>query len=62
MSTKELIGALEAAELLGLSRPGIHKRIRQGRLTPHATLGKRGTYVFERNEIERLAALEAAKK
>lgn len=59
MSTTELIGAVEAAGILGLSRPGIHKRVRDGRLEPLAVIGQRGTYVFDRAEIERLAAEEA---
>lgn len=59
MSTTELIGAVEAAGILGLSRPGIHKRVRDGRLEPFAVIGRRRTYVFDRAEIERLAAEEA---
>lgn len=61
MTTKELIGTTGAAEALGLTRQGILKRIRDGRLTPMGTVGKRGTYVFDRAEIEALACKEAAK-
>lgn len=56
MASYELIGATDAARLLGLSRPGLHRRVKEGRLTPLGTVGKRGTYVFDRAEIDRLAA------
>lgn len=61
MSTRELIGAVEAAGILGISRPGIHKRIREGRLAPFAKIGRRGIYVFDRADIEALAEKEKAK-
>lgn len=58
MSTTELIGAVEAAGILGLSRPGIHKRVRDGRLEPFAVIGQRRTYVFDRATIEAIAQQE----
>lgn len=61
MSTTELIGAVEAAGILGISRPGIHKRVREGRLEPFAQIGQRGVYVFDRAAIEALAEKENAK-
>lgn len=59
MSAKELIGAREAAKILGLSVPGLHKRVTDGRLEVLATVGKRGTRVFDRAAIEALASEEA---
>ena len=59
MSTTELIGAREAADILGLSLPGLHKRVNEGRLNPLAVLGKRGTRVFDRATIEALAKAES---
>lgn len=61
MSTTELIGAVEAAGILGISRPGIHKRVKEGRLEPFAKIGQRGVYVFDRADIEAIAQKEAAK-
>lgn len=62
MSTRELIGAREAAGILGLSVPGLHKRVTDGRLDAFATIGRRGTRVFDRAEIEALADMEKAAK
>ena len=62
MTTKELIGTTGAAEALGLTRQGILKRISDGRLTPMGAVGKRGTYVFARAEIEELARREKGEK
>lgn len=56
MSNIELIGATEAAKTLGLSRPGFNLRIKNGQVSPVGRVGKRGTYVFDRSEVERLAA------
>lgn len=62
MTTKELIGTTGAAEALGLTRQGILKRISDGRLTPMGAVGKRGTYVFDRAEIEEMARREKGEK
>lgn len=61
MSTTELIGAVEAAGILGISRPRIHKRVKEGRLEPFAKIGQRGVYVFDRAAIEAIAEKEKAK-
>lgn len=58
MTTKPLLGTTGAAEKLGLSRQGVLKRVKEGRLSPIGTIGKRGTYVFDRAEIESLACKE----
>ena len=52
----DLIGAQEAADLLGLSRSQLHRQVIAG-LVPVAfkTPGKRGPRVFFRSDIERLA-------
>ncbi|MER0093598.1 helix-turn-helix domain-containing protein [Corynebacterium sp. KPL2838] len=62
MTTKHLLGTAGAAETLGLSRQGVLKRVKDGRLAPIGALGKRGIYVFDRAEIEALASKEAAAK
>lgn len=59
MSSNELIGATEAAAVLGMSRPGFNLRVKNGHIAPIGRIGKRGTYVFNRSEIEALAAEEA---
>lgn len=56
MSNLDVIGATDAAKLLGVARSTIAARVQSGTLTPTARVGKRGTFVFDRAEIERLAA------
>lgn len=58
MSTNTLVGAEAAARRLGLSRSGFNKAVQEGRIPVAARLGKRGTYVFDRAEIEAIAAEE----
>lgn len=59
MLSTELIGVCEAAEMLGISRQGLHERIRRGLINPTGRIGKRRTMVFERADIEKIAASEA---
>lgn len=54
-TARELVGASDAAKLLGLSRSGLHRRVEHGQLTPLGRIGKRGITVFDRAEIEALA-------
>lgn len=50
----------EAATLLGVDRSGITRRVQAGRLAPAMKLaGRTGAYLFERADIEALAASEA---
>lgn len=56
MTTQDLIGTRGAAEILGITTRGVSKAVREGRLVPIARLGDRGVNVFDRAEIERLAA------
>lgn len=56
MTLKELIGSKEAAHLLGVTRCTINRWAKAGKLNPAGELGKRGIYVFDRSELERLAA------
>ena len=60
MATLDLIGASEAAKLLGLSRAGLNKRVNEGRLKAAARVGKRCINVFDRAEIEKLAREESS--
>lgn len=59
MTLKELIGTNEAARLLGVTRATINRWANSGTLTPAGELGARGIRVFDRSEVERLAAAEA---
>lgn len=61
MPNTKLIGAVEAAGILGISRPGIHKRVKEGILEPFAKIGQRGVYVFDRAAIEAITEKENAK-
>lgn len=50
----DLVTASEAADLLRVSRQRVHQYIADGRLTPVGRIGKRGTYVFRRSDVEGL--------
>lgn len=56
MSNISLIGTAEAANILGQSRSNVQLLAQKGELKPFAKVGKRQTIVFDRAEIERLAA------
>ena len=48
----QLIGAAEAAEILGLERSTLTRWIHGGKITPLTQLdGKRGAYVFDRADV-----------
>ncbi|MFS0289123.1 hypothetical protein ACL1FZ_08495 [Corynebacterium striatum] len=55
MTTKELIGATDAAGLLGLSRAGFNLKCQRGEIMTAGRIGKRGVRVFDREYIEGLA-------
>lgn len=53
----ELIGAGQAAHLLGISRNTLTRRIEDGTIPTLGKLpGKNGALVFRRSDVERLAA------
>jgi excisionase family DNA binding protein len=48
----QLIGAAEAAQILGLERSTLTRWIQRGRIQPLAQLdGARGAYVFDRSDV-----------
>lgn len=52
-SNDEFIGTKEAAELRGIDRTGIIRRVASGELVPVQKLpGKSGSYIFRRSDIE----------
>ena len=56
ISVSQLIGADEAAEILGIERSAFTKRIHAGTVKPLTKLsGARGAYIFDREEIQKLA-------
>lgn len=49
----DLIGAGEAANILGITKPTLTRRIASGAFHALAKLdGPRGVYVFDRNDVE----------
>lgn len=62
LGPSDLIGAGEAARLLNVSKPTITRRVAAGTLKAFAQLdGSRGAFIFDRNDIEAAARLEAAR-
>jgi excisionase family DNA binding protein len=51
----------EAARILGISEQTLRNWVRSGRLVPRR-LGERGIRVFDREELERIAAVRKAAK
>ena len=61
MTSLVLIGTKEAADLLGITRAQVNRRVLAGKLTPLGEFGERGIRVFDRAAIEALAEKEKAK-
>ena len=59
---KNLIGAADAARILGITREGLAVAVRKGRVPVLTRIGKRSTLVFDRDEVEREAAARKAAK
>lgn len=57
-TTPQLIGTAEVAQILGKSPRTVHRMVKAGLLTPVMTApgGFAGTYLFDRADIEALAA------
>ena len=53
--TPHFLTATEAAQALGLSRFGVHRAVRSGKLQPVARLGAKRLLVFSVADIERAA-------
>ena len=49
-----LVGTTEAAQILGITRAAVKKRVAVGTLKPHATIGPGNIAVFDRADIEAL--------
>lgn len=48
----DLIGSVEAAALLGITKPSLTRRIAAGTLEPLTRLdGGRGAFIFDRNDL-----------
>ena len=57
MQSQHLIGTAEAAQLLGVDRSTLTRRVATGMLEPALTIpGYRGDFLFDRADIEALAA------
>lgn len=55
MATTDLIGASEAAKLLGVSRSTVNRWARAGKLEPHVKAdGRTGTNLFRLTDVKRI--------
>lgn len=61
MTTPDLIGTAEAARILKKSHRTIHRLVVDGKLVPAITApgGQNGVFLFERADVEALAAVAA---
>ncbi|CAB0518887.1 helix-turn-helix transcriptional regulator [Corynebacterium diphtheriae] len=50
----DLVGTVEAARILGVSRGSVNNFVKKGLLTPQARLGKRGTFAFQVQDVHDL--------
>ena len=62
MTTINLLGTKEVAEIMGTNRATINRWVDRGRIKPVGTVGKRGIRVFDRAAIEELARREKGEK
>lgn len=61
LSDSATIGSSAAARILGLSHRAVLDRVKAGTLTPVTRLeGRTGAYLFDRAEVERIAATAKA--
>ncbi|AVM64320.1 hypothetical protein C3V38_07870 [Dietzia sp. oral taxon 368] len=60
--TTELIGASEAARILGVARQTVARQANDGLLPTLGRIGPREAFVFQRSSIEALAAERAGVK
>ena len=59
----DLVGTVEAAEVIDVERSTLSRWVAFGRITPALKLpGKNGAVLFERSEVERVAAEYAAER
>lgn len=59
MSNSDIIGSREAARLMGISVSHFNRHVQDGVVKPvHKLPGLRGAYVFNRADVEALAARE----
>lgn len=61
MTHLDMMGTADAAKRLGVNRSHIPRLVESGELSPLGTLGPRGIFVFDANEIERVAAARAGR-
>ncbi|MDK8887601.1 helix-turn-helix domain-containing protein [Corynebacterium ulcerans] len=54
LDVPDLVGTVEAARILGVSRGSVNLYVKRGLLTPHARLGKRGTFAFQIQDVRNL--------
>jgi excisionase family DNA binding protein len=63
MANTDLLGTVEAAEIIGCERSTLSRWIAFGRILPaHKLPGRNGAVLFERAEVERAAEAYAAER
>lgn len=61
MPTTDLLGTVEAADLIGVERSTLSRWMATGRIAAAMKLpGRNGAVLFERSEVDRVAAAYAA--
>ncbi|HPU40182.1 MAG TPA: helix-turn-helix domain-containing protein [Microthrixaceae bacterium] len=61
--TNELLGTVEAAEVIGCERSTLSRWITAGRIAPLKKLpGRNGAVLFSRAEVDRVAAIYATER
>lgn len=56
MTTSVAVSTSEAASQLGVSRHALYRLVKAGKLSPTKFPGATGAYVFDRAQVEALAA------
>lgn len=54
LGAPDLVGTVEAARILGVSRASVNNFVKKGLLTPQVRLGKRGTFAFHVQDVRHL--------
>lgn len=62
MSSIQLVGTAEAARILNQSRANVHLLVSSGKLKPIARVGGKRINIFDKDDVERLAAARRGAK
>lgn len=59
METTELVGTREATAILNVTMASVRNLTHAGHLTPVGRVGKRGVFIYRRDDVEALAQKRA---